>query len=285
MSLYQTVTDQIVSELQSGTAPWVRPWAVSGVNEMPYNASSGRRYSGTNVLLLWLHSAAKGYSRPAYVTFNQARQAGGSVRKGEKSIGVIFTSTFEKGEGDDKRVVPFAKTTPVFNIDQCDGLPEAWYGKPVAKTPVEIDAAFTAFVAATGAKIGHGGDRAFYSTAEDRIQMPFAEAFTGANQYQATLLHELGHWTGHDARLNRTFGKRFGDKAYAAEELVAELTAAFLSAHLGITGELRHSGYIENWIELLKDDPKAIFTAAAAASKAADHIRGYSEPQEEAVAA
>ena len=285
MSLYQTVTDQIVSELQSGTAPWVRPWAVSGVNEMPYNASSGRRYSGTNVLLLWLHSAAKGYSRPAYVTFNQARQAGGSVRKGEKSIGVIFTSTFEKGEGDDKRVVPFARTTPVFNIDQCDGLPEAWYGKPVAKTPVEIDAAFIAFVAATGAKIGHGGDRAFYSTAEDRIQMPFAEAFTGANQYQATLLHELGHWTGHDARLNRTFGKRFGDKAYAAEELVAELTAAFLSAHLGITGELRHSGYIENWIELLKDDPKAIFTAAAAASKAADHIRGYSEPQEEAVAA
>jgi antirestriction protein ArdC len=252
---------------------------------MPYNASSGRRYSGTNVLLLWLHAAAKGYSRPAYVTFNQARQAGGSVRKGEKSIGVIFTSTFEKGEGDDKRVVPFARTTPVFNIDQCDGLPEAWYGKPVAKTPVEIDAAFIAFVAATGAKIGHGGDRAFYSTAEDRIQMPFAEAFTGANQYQATLLHELGHWTGHDARLNRTFGKRFGDKAYAAEELVAELTAAFLSAHLGITGELRHSGYIENWIELLKDDPKAIFTAAAAASKAADHIRGYSEPQEEAVAA
>ena len=285
MSLYQTVTDQIVSELQSGTAPWVRPWAVSGVNEMPYNASSGRRYSGTNVLLLWLHAAAKGYSRPAYVTFNQARQTGGSVRKGEKSIGVIFTSTFEKGEGDDKRVVPFARTTPVFNIDQCDGLPEAWYGKPVAKTPVEIDAAFIAFVTATGAKIGHGGDRAFYSTAEDRIQMPFAEAFTGANQYQATLLHELGHWTGHDARLNRTFGKRFGDKAYAAEELVAELTAAFLCAHLGITGELRHSGYIENWIELLKDDPKAIFTAAAAASKAADHIRGYSDQPEEAVAA
>ncbi len=285
MSLYQTVTDQIVSELQSGTAPWVRPWAVSGVNEMPYNASSGRRYSGTNVLLLWLHSAAQGYSRPAYVTFNQARQAGGSVRKGEKSVGVIFTSTFEKGEGDDKRVVPFAKTTPVFNIDQCDGLPDAWYGKPVAKTPVEIDAAFTAFVAATGAKIGHGGDRAFYSTAEDRIQMPFAEAFTGANQYQATLLHELGHWTGHEARLNRVFGKRFGDKAYAAEELVAELTAAFLCAHLGITGELRHSGYINSWIELLKDDPKAIFTAAAAASKAADHIRGYSEQPEEAVAA
>jgi len=131
MSVYQEVTNQIVSELENGAAPWVKPWAVSGANEMPYNASSGRRYSGTNVLLLWLHTAAKGYSRPAYITFNQARQAGGSVRKGERSIGVVFTSTFEKGEGEDKKVIPFAKTTPVFNIDQCDGLPEAWYGKPV----------------------------------------------------------------------------------------------------------------------------------------------------------
>ena len=285
MSIYQTVTDQIIAELETGAAPWVKPWAVSGASEMPYNAASGRQYSGTNVLLLWLHTAAKGYSRPAYVTFNQARQAGGSVRKGEKSIGVIFTSTFEKGEGDDKRLIPFAKTTPVFNIDQCDGLPADWYGKPVAKTPVEIDATFTAFVAATGAQIGHGGDRAFYSTAQDRIQMPVPEAFSAVNQYQATLLHELGHWTGHESRLNRVFGKRFGDQAYAAEELVAELTAAFLCAHLGIMGELRHSGYIQSWIEMLKGDPKAIFTASAAASKAADHIRGYSEPKEEAIAA
>jgi len=285
MSVYQEVTNQIIAELENGAAPWVKPWAVSGANEMPYNASSGRRYSGINVLLLWLHTAAKGYSRPAYITFNQARQAGGSVRKGEKSIGVVFTSTFEKGEGEDKKVIPFANTTPVFNIDQCDGLPEAWYGKPVAKTPVEIDAAFTAFVAATGAQIGYGGDRACFIPSADRIQMPFVEAFTGANQYQATLLHEMGHWTGHESRLNRAFGKRFGDQAYAAEELVAELTAAFLCAHLGITGELRHSGYIQEWIEMLKSDPKAIFTASAAASKAADHLRGYSEPQEEAMAA
>jgi antirestriction protein ArdC len=131
------------------------------------------------------------------------------------------------------------------------------------------------FIAATGAdyREGFGGDRAFYATGPDYVAMPAFEAFNSAASYYATAFHELAHWTGNDKRLNREFGKRFGDKAYAAEELVAELSAAFLCAEFDVDGELRHAGYIENWIALLKADNRAFFTAASAAQKAADYLR------------
>jgi antirestriction protein ArdC len=139
-----------------------------------------------------------------------------------------------------------------------------------------------AFVDATGARINHGGDKACFIPSVDLIQMPHRASFSGEEHYHATLLHECVHWSGHEKRLNRYLKNRFGTEAYAAEELIAELGAAFLCAHLGIEGELRHAGYIQSWIKILRDDQRAIFTAASKASQAADYLRSFSDASEQA---
>ena len=171
------------------------------------------------------------------------------------------------------------RTFTVFNVAQIEDLPDGLI-EPVDVTPVFDDphAKTQAFIKATAADIRHGGDRACYVSSRDFISLPPFPAFKTAESYYATSLHELGHWSGAKCRLNRDLSGRFGSRAYAAEELVAELTAAFLCAHLGIVGELRHAGYVDSWLELLRADKRAIFTAASKASQAADYLRSFSEP-------
>lgn len=289
--IYQTVTDRIIAELEQGAAPWIKPWQTSGeaLADMPHNATSGRPYSGVNVLMLWLTACAQGYGTPAFVTFKQAKEAGGHVRKGEHGHTVVYVNAIERereGEGGEpeRERIPFLKAYTVFNLDQCDGL-DGLKPERIERPALLANDAFQGFVSATRATIRHQGNRAFYAPSPDLVQLPHPLDFRDHASYQATLLHELGHWTGAESRLDRDLRNRFGSRAYAAEELVAELTAAFLCAHLGIRGELRHAGYIGNWLELLRADKRAVFTAASKASTAADYLRSFSEAEEMAQAA
>jgi antirestriction protein ArdC len=277
-NLYQNVTARILAELETGSAPWVKPWSATPGRNMPHNAATGRPYSGCNVVLLWLSQGR--FATPRFMTFKQAQGLGGNVRKGEHGFTVYFVKPLagKKNEetGEQGKGFTMLRAYTVFNVDQCENLPATI----VSPDPVkprhndERDATIEEFIAATGANYSEtGGDRAFYAPSIDAVRMPTFESFHSAGNYYATAFHELAHWTGSDKRLNREFGKRFGDKAYAAEELVAELAAAFLCAEFNIDGELRHAGYVANWIALLKDDSKAFFTAARAAQKAADYLR------------
>jgi antirestriction protein ArdC len=277
-SLYDNVTARILSQLEAGSAPWVKPWSATPGQNVPHNAATNRPYSGCNIVLLWLSQGR--FASPRFMTFNQAKQLGGNVRKGEHGFTVYFvkpmTAKPKAGEEQGKGFM-MLKAYTVFNVDQCENLPD----RIVTPDPVkprhsdERDATIEEFIAATGAdyREGQGGDRAYYTPAGDFVAMPAFEAFNSAASYYATGFHELAHWTGSKSRCNREFGKRFGDKAYAAEELVAELASAFLCAEFNIDGELRHADYIANWIALLKDDSRAFFTAASAAQKAADYLR------------
>lgn len=216
------------------------------------------------------------------MTYKQADELGAHVRKGEHGALVVYADRFTKTETNDKgeeleRQIPFMKGYTVFNVAQIEGLPEHYYGKPAPlPEPLRLIEAAESFFAATGAEFRHGGNRAFYAPAGDFIQLPPPEAFRDAESYAATKAHELVHWTGHPSRLAREFGKRFGDTAYAREELVAELGAAFLCADLALTPEPRedHAAYLDHWLTILKEDKRAIFSAAAHAQRAADHLTG-----------
>jgi antirestriction protein ArdC len=275
-NLYIEVTQRIIAELERGAAPWVKPWAATPGRNTPHNAATGRPYSGINVMLLWMTH----YETPAFLTYKQALALGGNVRKGEHGTKVYFVKPVaakpkDGDEANGKGYMVLREYT-VFNVAQCENLPPRIIAPKAVKAGNERDLTIEAFIQATGAdyREGAGGDRAFYSPGGDFVAMPAFAAFKTAAGYYGTAFHELGHWTGGKARLGRDFAGRFGDRAYAAEELVAELTAAYLCAEFDIDGELRHAGYIESWITLLKDDPKAIFTAASKAQQAADHLRG-----------
>lgn len=288
-ALYDNVTAQIIAQLESGAAPWLRPWKngrTTGL--MPQNFISGRAYSGINVPILWGAASGAGYDRHEWLTFKQAIAAKACVRKGEKGTAICFmkklTVTDRSADADEgaTKSIPLMKTYYVFNVDQIDGL-KAREPKPLPQfTPIESAAAF---VAATGANIKTGGNSAHYVPSMDYIALPPAEQFKNPASYYATAFHELGHWTGDKARLDRNLTGRFGTQAYAAEELVAELCAAFTCAALEIAAELRHADYIANWIKLLKSDSRAIFTAAAKASQAANYLAAFSAiPSAEEVA-
>jgi len=283
--VYQTVTDAIVARIESGNvAPWHQPWKAghaAGPTCRPLR-HNGQPYSGINVLVLWMSAEARGYTSPLWLTFKQAIELGGHVRKGEKSTTVVYASTFKKTEtGDDgtkkDRSIPFLKTYAVFNAEQCEGLP-ARFTEQVTPPAGHVDPlpAVLDFARHTGADIRTGGGRAYYSPASDYVQMPEASAFESPESHAGTLAHELAHWTGHDARLARDFSasKRFGDDAYAAEELVAELAAAFLAADLGFEAQPRddHAAYLATWLRVMKADKRAIFTAASQASRAAAYL-------------
>lgn len=280
-ALYQNVTDRILAQLETGTAPWVKPWSATPGKNIPHNAATGNAYSGCNVLLLWM--AQGGFTSPRWLTFKQALDLGGNVRKGEKSpctiVKVLRLEDKKATETDEtgKRVFTTLKAYAVFNVDQCENLPaEIVTPEPVKpRHDDERDATIDEFIMATGAdfRADVGGDRAYYSPSTDFIAMPAFEAFNSAANYYATGFHELSHWTGHKSRLDRDLKNRFGTRAYAAEELVAELSSAFLCAEFSIDGQLQHADYIANWIALLKDDSRAFFTAASAAQKAADYLR------------
>jgi len=293
--LYTEVTNRILAELATGAVPWVKPWSATPGQNRPCNAVTGRPYSGINVMLLWAAREA-GYRTPRFLTFKQALDAGGHVRKGEHGWKVVFVKQVvvkDKNAApgdDDTRTVPMLREFTVFNLDQCEDLPEKIVN-PASKAPRNHDvrdALADAFAAATGADIREGAGEAYFAPGADFISMPAFEAFRSSDHFYATEFHELGHWTGHKSRLDRDFGKRFGTEAYAAEELVAELTSAFLCAEFDMDGDLRHAGYIENWSQLLRHDSHAFFTAASKAQAAADHLRGLAladQPEGEELAA
>lgn len=287
--LYETITNDILVELKKGVAPWVKPWEDGGgIPLMPYNGASGHHYRGVNVLLLWRASHRKGYRHPAWLGYHQAHGLGGYVKKGEKATAIVYASTFiprderDKPEEEQRRVL-FLKGREVFNIEQTANLPESLARLPEPKPLGEAMETVEVFLRAVGANVLHGGSRAAYSPHFDRIILPEPATFRSAPDYYATSLHEHAHWTGHPSRLDRDLSGRFGTEAYAAEELVAELGAAYLSATLSIPGKLQHAEYIGSWISLLQHDPRALFTAAARATDAANflEVRGGLIPKVE----
>ena len=283
-SLYQEVTDKIVSELEQGRFPWVQPWgnAAAGLG-LPKNASTQRRYSGINILVLWGAVIEKGYRGQNWLTFRQAMTLGGSVRKGEKGTTVFYASDFiPKSEqeraaksGDDPNAVPFLKRHTVFNVEQCDGLPETAFAGLAPLPEREIIPHAEDLIKRTGADFRIGGNRAFYQKVDDFIQVPPQPAFHQQIDYYRTCFHELGHWTGAKHRLARDHSGRFGSHAYAREELAAEIISAFVCAALGIVPTVRHTDYLASWLDVLKEDNHAIFRAASQASKAADFILAF----------
>lgn len=279
-AVYEAVTRSIITELEQGTAPWVKPWKDGKrIGILPTNAITGRCYNGINIPILWHAADTRRYPTNAWLTFKQALAKDACVRKGEKGTQIVFTKrmSVKNGEADEERQISMLRAFAVFNVAQVDGL-EATDAVP-ASPPAE--GAADAFAQATGADIRHGGDKAFFVPSMDFIVLPDRESFESVQHYRSTKLHELVHWSGHRSRLDRDLNNRFGTSAYAAEELVAELGAAFLCAHLGVEGQLRHAGYIDSWLALLKKDERAIFTAASKASAAADYLRSFSEPARE----
>lgn len=273
--LYERVTAAVIKDLENNCPTWVKPWKdqkCGGI--MPQNAATGRPYSGINIPILWGVASALGYEKHLWLTFKQAIDQKARVRKGEKGTQVVFTKRMRRDEDDDRKTFSMLKTFYVFNISQIEGLPDET--APLSEPIVGYEPA-ERFIEATKADIRYGGSKACFVPSVDFIAMPPVEAFDDVGSFYCTVLHELGHWSGHKPRLDRDLANRFGTKAYAAEELIAELTAAFLCAHLEIKGELRHASYIQSWIELLRGDKRAIFTAASQASKAADYLRSFSE--------
>ena len=283
--LYSKVTADIVRHLEAGVRPWHQPWtnqkhAAGGISRpLRFN---GQPYHGINVVILWLTAFEKGFSAPLWLTFNQAHELGGYVKKGEKSATVVYANTFEKSETDAATgeeitaKIPYLKSYCVFNVDQTEGLPAHYYARIEGpKTAAERHAQAEAFFTNTGFDVRYGGDRAYYRSSGDHIQLPPFEAFESGEKFYATLAHESVHATKHERRLNRNFdSKRFGDEGYSLEELVAEMGAAFLCVDLGITPEVMpdHASYLDSWLRVLKADVKAVFTAAAHAERAADYL-------------
>jgi len=283
--IYKQVTDKIIADLEQGELTWFKPWSAGNTDgriTKPLR-HNGVAYSGINVLMLWGAALEAGFCSPYWMTFKQAKELGAFVRKGERGNLVVYANTITRTEEqidgtEEERSIPFMKGYTVFNVEQIDGLSKHYYSKPepVIDPAQRIEHA-ESFFAATGADIRHGGNRAFYSGGSDHVQMPVFESFRSPESYYATLAHELTHWTKAPTRLDREFGrKRWGDEGYAREELVAELGAAFLCADLTLTPEpgTDHAAYIQSWLKALKEDKRAIFSAAAHAQRAADYLHG-----------
>ena len=276
--LYAEITDRIVDQLEQGVAPWVRPWRALGTAGEFRNGATGHVYSGINVMLLGMEMHSRGFADPRFVTFKQARAAGGHVRKGERGSVVVFYKPFLVKDRDDPsgervKAIPFLRHFTVFNVDQCDGLTLPG-DRTVDELPEPIrDAHCEEFMRSTGADIRHGGSQAVYKRRPlDFVQLPDPRAFKDIGAYYSTAFHELVHWTGDEYRCPRTKGKRFGDEDYAREELVAELGSAFLCQRLSVDGALQHPEYLANWLTVLRNDTRAIFRASGAASKAVEYL-------------
>jgi antirestriction protein ArdC len=281
--LYARVTGQIIAQLEAGTRPWLQPWQAAHAagpvsRPLRFNAMP---YRGINVVLLWLAALRRQFTCSLWMTYRQAAELGGQVRRGEKGSLVVYASSLKRRETADdgeelEYQVPFLKSYSVFNAEQIDGLPDRYYAQagPTLEPIVRIERA-ERFFTHTGADIRDGGGIAYYSPSADFVQMPAFDSFRDAESYYATLAHELTHWTRHPSRLAREFGrKRWGDESYSMEELVAELGSAFLCADLGLTPDVRedHAAYIASWLRVLRNDKRAVFTAAAHAQRAADYL-------------
>lgn len=294
--IYARITDRIVADLAKGVRPWMQPWHASNANGRVTRPlrHNGLPYSGMNVLLLWSEATARGFTSPTWMTFKQAIELGGAVRKGETGSIVVFASRFKKTEKDASgdavdREIPFLKSYTVFNAEQIDGLPARYLAsvEPVHDPVERIDHADRFFVQ-TGAVIRDGGDRAYYSPATDHIQMPHFATFRDADSYVATLSHEATHWTAAPHRANRDLSRYGKDRCERArEELIAELGSCFLCADLGIVPELEprpdHASYLASWLEVLSRDKRFIFAAAAHAQRAVAYLHGL-QPQTGSIA-
>jgi antirestriction protein ArdC len=291
--VYERVTSQIMNAIEQGVSNWRMPWHTSGKFAFsPINVTSKKPYRGINTVCLWAAAQARGYERGEWATYQQWQERKAQVRKGEKATTVVFwkfansaAKTQEDGEehtASSSRLL-FTRGYSVFNAAQVDG----YTPKADPDTPIEqrIESA-EQFFGRINARVAHQGNRAFYSPDSDSITLPPFAAFFTPLDYYGTRTHETGHWTAKADRCNRELGKRFGDNAYSVEELIAELTAAFTCAHLGLSSEPRpnHAQYIVSWLKVLKADKRAIFTAASKAQQAADYLVQQSERTAEVAA-
>lgn len=289
--IYETITNKIIAEIEKGVIlPWRKPWDIS--NAIPNVAFPLRwnniPYKGINVFMLWLTAAEQGYTAKHWLTFQQAKELGGSITKGEKSTMVVYTNKMEKEETDDEgqtttKTIPYLKSYSVFNANQIENLPEEYYQVPASDTkpmPERISE-LEQFFSATKAKIVYGGDKAAYSVSADRIYMPHIQLFESALKFYSVQGHELVHWSRHPSRLNRDFGqKKWGDTGYAKEELVAELGNVMLASALGYAPESMddHVAYIQTWLEALRNDKRLIVSAASHAQRAVDYLLAEAQP-------
>lgn len=280
---FSKVTDKIIADLKQGIRPWIKPWTTTDRSAVSLPVRhTGEPYRGVNVLMLWGEAVEKGYRSARWMTYRQALELGGYVRKGQSGTLVyyannLFVKKIDSEGTENRHEVYLLRAYTVFNTEQIEGLPAAMSASSDTMRPkVHLIDAAEQFVAATLATIRHGGDRAYYTEKEDAIQLPRPDRFNDAESYAATQLHELIHWTKHARRLNRRFDENlFAYKGHSKEELVAELGAAFLCAHLGVTPEVRedHAAYIGHWLRILGEDNRAIFAAAANAQRAVDYLQ------------
>ncbi|WP_407166155.1 ArdC family protein [Bradyrhizobium sp. ORS 111] len=293
-SLFDEITDKIIGELEAGRVPWVQPWATAAAKAplaVPKNAATGRQYSGINILILWGAVIAHGYPGQSWLTFRQALSLGGNVRKGEHGTTVVYADRFvpddekrrARESGEEAATIPFLKRFTVFNAAQCEGLPEDVATIAPPPPPGLIEPRVEALIRATGIDFRIGGNRAFYAPGSDFVMVPPPHAYFEPINWHRTALHELGHATGHASRLGRDLSGSFGTKKYAFEELIAEMNAAFCCASLGIVPTVRHADYIGSWLEVLREDNRAVVRAASQASKAADWILGFLPADDQAL--
>ena len=294
-SPYEAVTARIIEALKAGIIPWAKPWKTIGSNDpFPRNFRTGAPYRGANVLILW----SSPYASPYWLTFKQAKELGGTVRKGEKGTQILFwkisaneTENTTKPESDTTshtdRKSFFCRSYTVFNVEQCDGLKANETAPTLPEVPQDerCEAIVTGWANRPSLNLENAHEsRAYYRPSTDTVHMPNRSRFVDAPHYYATLFHELVHSTGHESRLDRTFGTTFGDHLYSKEELVAEVGSSFLCATAGITNERTEqnsTAYIQNWIKALQGDSRLVVVAASAAQKAADEIAGHSFEEEQ----
>ena len=281
-TLHERITQKIIDQLRSGTPPWVKPWSCKALVGMPRNYVSSRPYSGINVLLTWIAALEHGFKDTRYLTANQIIELGGSF-KGQKATRIVFAKEHTRKPGtDDEDTFFVSRLYNVFNAEQVSDValePED-PPPPFEERVPEVEA----FIAAQGVPITHGGDRAFYSPSRDAIVVPHPGNFSSPEGYYAVVLHELTHASGHSSRLNRPGGPR-GTPLYHFEELVSELSAAYLCAEFGLPECAHHAGYLAHYIELLEGDSKAIFNAARQASRAAAFLGEQAQRAPELAAA
>jgi antirestriction protein ArdC len=272
------IVDTLVRQIEDGAGEWHMPWTHNGLAGLPYNASTLATYRGGNIVWLWMAALDRGYTNPRWATYKQWSALGAQVRKGEKAtLAMVWKPIEPKDDDDTKPKRGFYRAFPLFNTAQVDGDPLA------AAVPDELELdIFMPTLGFVPATIIEGNPS--YDTKNDVVRMPPHSAFDNGDAYFATLAHELGHWTGHSTRLNREYGKRFGDEAYAAEELVAEMSAAFTCATFAVptVERLDHAAYLEHWIKMLKATPDILFTVASKAQAATDHLLSHRPAMEAA---
>jgi len=271
------IANRIAQMLEQGVAPWRRPWSVAGA--MPTNALTGKAYRGINVLAIFAEQLRAGYTEARWLTYKQAIELGGHVRRGERGTRLVLWKRTERrvetedGEDETRRSL-VARTFTVFNVEQCEGLElaaiEAHEHDPVAAAE-ELVAGYLA----GGPALHQGGAEAYYVPGDDLVVVPPMSAFADVSEYYSTLFHELGHSTGHQSRLARDLGPLAGVHAYSREELVAEFCAAFLCGLTGVSNDAslaNSAAYLKGWAAKLREEPKVLLWAASRAQKAVDFI-------------